>query len=56
MRLHVCLEGQVAAVLDSSRSHTLLTYSDSWLTSTGAYPLFQSMCNYVAHAQQVTAA
>ncbi len=39
----MCLEGQVAAVLDSSRSHTLLTYSDSWLASTGAYPLSQSL-------------
>jgi len=43
MRLHVCLEGQVAAVLDSSRSHTLLTYSDSWLAGAGAYPLSQSL-------------
>jgi len=43
MRLHVCLEGQVAAVLDSSRSHTQLTYSDEWLNSEAAYPLSQSL-------------
>lgn len=43
MRLHVCLEGQVAAVLDSSRSHTRLTYSEDWLNSNGAYPLSQSL-------------
>jgi serine/threonine-protein kinase HipA len=43
MRLHVCLEGQVAAVLDSSRSHTQLTYSESWLNGNGAYPLSQSL-------------
>ena len=43
MRLHVCLEEQVAAVLDSSRSHTQLAYSDSWLNGNGAYPLSQSL-------------
>jgi serine/threonine-protein kinase HipA len=43
MRLMVCLEGQVAGVLDASGSRTQFTYSDDWLIGSGAYPLSQSL-------------
>jgi serine/threonine-protein kinase HipA len=43
MRLMVCLEGQVAGVLDASGSRTQFTYSDDWLVGSGAYPLSQSL-------------
>jgi serine/threonine-protein kinase HipA len=43
MRLIVCLEGQVAGVLEASSSRTQFTYSDTWLSGSGAYPLSQSL-------------
>src|SRR2546423_7433151 len=43
MKLLVCLEGQVAGTLDVTGSRTHLTYSDSWLSIHGAYPLSQSL-------------
>jgi serine/threonine-protein kinase HipA len=43
VRLMVCLEEQVAGVLEARGTRTLFTYSDSWLSGTGAYPLSQSL-------------
>jgi serine/threonine-protein kinase HipA len=43
VRLMVCLEGQVAGVLEASGSRTHLTYTDPWLSRGGAYPLSQSL-------------
>ena len=43
MRLIVCLEGQIAGVLEARGSRTHLTYADSWLDGSGAYPLSQSL-------------
>lgn len=43
MKLIVCLEGQVAAELEASGSHTRFTYADAWLSDTGSYPLSQSL-------------
>jgi serine/threonine-protein kinase HipA len=43
MRLMVCLESQVAGVLETSGSRTHFTYSDPWLSSSGAYPLSQAI-------------
>jgi serine/threonine-protein kinase HipA len=39
----VCLEGQIAGVLEARGSRTHLTYADSWLDGSGAYPLSQSL-------------
>lgn len=39
----VCLEEQVAGVLEASGSRTHFTYSDPWLSRRGAYPLSQSL-------------
>jgi serine/threonine-protein kinase HipA len=43
MRLIVCLEGQVAGTLETSDSRARFTYSDPWLSGSGAYPLSQSL-------------
>jgi hypothetical protein len=43
MKLLVCLEGQVAGTLNATGARTHLTYSDSWLSINGAYPLSQSL-------------
>jgi serine/threonine-protein kinase HipA len=43
MRLMVCLQEQVAGMLEASGSRTHFTYSDSWLSGSGAYPLSQSL-------------
>ena len=43
MRLTVCLEEQVAGLLEASGSRTRFTYSDPWLSATDAYPLSQSL-------------
>ena len=43
MRLTVCLEEQVAGVLETAGARTHFTYSDSWLNGKGAYPLSQSL-------------
>src|SRR6185437_3599729 len=43
MRLMVCLEGQVAGILDASGARCSLTYTDTWLSTNGAYPLSQSL-------------
>jgi len=43
VRLMVCLEGQVAGLLETSGSRTRLTYTDAWLSGGGAYPLSQSL-------------
>ncbi len=43
MRLIVCLEEQVAGVLEASSSRTFFGYSDAWLNRSGAYPLSQSL-------------
>lgn len=43
MRLMVCLEEQVAGVLEASGTRTRFTYSDPWLSRSGAYPLSQSL-------------
>ena len=42
MRLIVCLEGQVAGMLEASGSRTHFSYSDPWLSGSDAYPLSQS--------------
>lgn len=39
----VCLEEQVAGVLESSGTRTHFTYSGPWLGGSGAYPLSQSL-------------
>lgn len=43
MRLMICLDEQVAGVLEATGARTDLTYSDSWLGLGGAYPLSQSL-------------
>jgi serine/threonine-protein kinase HipA len=43
MRLMVCLEEQVAGVLEASGTRTRFTYSDPWLSQSGAYALSQSL-------------
>jgi serine/threonine-protein kinase HipA len=43
MKLVVCLEGQVAGTLNVTGSRIHLTYSDSWLSVNGTYPLSQSL-------------
>jgi serine/threonine-protein kinase HipA len=39
----ICLEGQVAGMIEASGSRAHLTYSDPWLNRSGAYPLSQSL-------------
>jgi serine/threonine-protein kinase HipA len=43
VRLLVCLEGQVAGMLDARGSRADLTYTEPWLSGSGAYPLSQSL-------------
>ena len=43
MRLIVCLEEQVAGVLEASGVRALFTYSEDWLNRSGTYPLSQSL-------------
>jgi serine/threonine-protein kinase HipA len=43
MRLMVCLEGEVAGMLEAKGSRTHFTYTDPWLRGSGAYPLSQSL-------------
>ena len=43
MKLIVCLEGQIAGVLQGDGARAGFTYSAEWLAKPGAYPLSQSM-------------
>jgi serine/threonine-protein kinase HipA len=43
MRLHVCLEGRLAATLESSGSQARVSYTEAWLADPGSYPLSQSL-------------
>jgi serine/threonine-protein kinase HipA len=43
MKLIVCLEGQVAGVLQGDGARASFTYAPEWLESPGAYPLSQSL-------------
>jgi serine/threonine-protein kinase HipA len=43
MKLIVCLEGEVAGVLEGNGARASFAYAPEWLESPGAYPLSQSM-------------
>src|SRR6266853_935424 len=43
MKLIVCLEGEVAGVLQGDGTRASFTYAPEWLQSPGAYPLSQSL-------------
>jgi serine/threonine-protein kinase HipA len=43
MKLIVCLEGQVAGLLQGDGARASFSYAPEWLESPGAYPLSQSM-------------
>lgn len=43
MKLTVCLEGQVAGLIEASAARVRFVYADSWLTTPGAYPLSHSL-------------
>jgi len=43
MKLIVCLEGEVAGVLQGDGARARFTYAPEWLESPGTYPLSQSM-------------
>src|SRR2546421_1062909 len=43
MKLIVCLEGEVAGILQGDGARASFTYAPEWLASPGAYPLSQSL-------------
>jgi len=43
MKLIVCLEGEVAGIVQGDGTRASFTYAPEWLESPGAYPLSQSM-------------
>jgi serine/threonine-protein kinase HipA len=43
MKLIVCLEGQIAGLVEGDGSTARFTYADTWLNRPGAYPLSYSM-------------
>lgn len=43
MKLSVCLEDQVAGVLETNGARCNFTYTDAWLGTRGAFPLSQSL-------------
>ncbi len=53
MRLVVCLEGEVAGHLDTDAAQARFTYAETWLATSGAYPLSASL---PLRAQPITGA
>ena len=51
MRLVVCLEGEVAGILEASGPRTHFTYSDPWLSGSGFQVIRELLRNVAAHAR-----